>query len=122
SGTKGGQSPKSVVSVAPTERVSDVLAKMDELGLSCVPVIEEGKSVGSLRENRMLAKVLGNRELLNAPVSEVMGASFPIVDVDESASKVSRHLQKSPAILVEEYGRISGIITRHDLLDASFAD
>jgi predicted transcriptional regulator len=27
-------------------------------------------------------------------------------------------LQKSPALLVEEYGRISGIITRHDLLDA----
>jgi predicted transcriptional regulator len=44
------------------------------------------------------------------------------VDVDESASKVSRHLQKSPAILVEEYGRISGIITRHDLLDSSLAD
>jgi cystathionine beta-synthase len=122
SGTKGLQSPKSLVSVTPAERVADVLAKMDELGLSCVPVIEEGKSVGSLRENRMLAKVLANRELLNAPVSELMGASFPIVDVDDSASKVSRHLQKSPAILVEEYGRISGIITRHDLLDSALAD
>jgi predicted transcriptional regulator len=31
-------------------------------------------------------------------------------------------LQKSPAILVEEYGRISGIITRHDLLDSALAD
>jgi predicted transcriptional regulator len=70
----------------------------------------------------MLAKVLANRELLNAPVSDVMGASFPIVDVDESATGVSRHLQKSPAILVEEYGRISGIITRHDLLDSTLAE
>jgi hypothetical protein len=26
-------------------------------------------------------------------------------------------LQTSPAVLVEEYGRISGIITRHDVLD-----
>ena len=121
SGTKGQQSPKSLVTVAPAERVADVLAKMDELGLSYIPVLEEGKSVGSLRENRMLAKVLGNRELLNAPVSEVMEASFPLVDVDASSGEVPKRLQKSPAILVEEYGRISGIITRHDLLDAPLA-
>ncbi|HLL71586.1 MAG TPA: pyridoxal-phosphate dependent enzyme [Pyrinomonadaceae bacterium] len=121
SGTKGQHSPKSLVTVAPAERVADVLAKMDELGLSYIPVVEEGKSVGSLRENRMLAKVLGNRELLNAPVSDLMEASFPMVDVDASVSEVTKRLQKSPAILVEEYGRISGIITRHDLLDAPLA-
>jgi len=122
SGTKGGHSPKSLVTVAPAERVADVLAKMDELGLSYLPVIEEGKSVGSLRENRLLAKVLGKRELLEAPVSEVMEKSFPCVDVDASAIEVTRALQKNPAILVEEYGRITGIITRHDLLDASTAN
>jgi len=95
-----------------------VLAKMDELGLSYLPVLEEGKSVGALRENRILAKVLGNRELLNSPVSDLMESSFPLVDVDASVQDVTKRLQKSPAILVEEYGRISGIITRHDLLDA----
>ncbi len=119
SGTKGEQSPKQLVTVEPTARVSEVLARMDESGLSYLPVVEEGKSVGSLRENRLLAKVLGNRELLAAPVSEVMEASFPLVDVDVSVSEVTQQLQQSPAILVEEYGRISGIITRHDLLDAS---
>ena len=122
SGTKGGHSPKSLVTVTPAERVADVLAKMDELGLSYLPVIEEGRSVGSLRENRLLAKVLGKRELLEASVSEVMEKSFPCVDVDASAIEVSRELQKNPAILVEEYGRITGIITRHDLLDASTAN
>jgi len=122
SGTKGGHSPKSLVTVAPAERVADVLAKMDELGLSYLPVLEEGRSVGSLRENRLLAKVLGKRELLEASVSEVMEKSFPCVDVDASAIEVSRELQKNPAILVEEYGRITGIITRHDLLDASTAN
>jgi predicted transcriptional regulator len=118
SGTKGQGSPKSLVSVTASERVADVLARMDELGLSYMPVIEDGKAIGSLRENRILAKVLGNRELLNAPVSDLMEASFPLVDVDASAHDVTKRLQKSPAILVEEYGRISGIITRHDLLDA----
>jgi predicted transcriptional regulator len=46
-----------------------------------------------------------------------MEASFPTVDVDASSSEVARRLQTSAAVLVEEYGRIIGIITRHDVLD-----
>jgi cystathionine beta-synthase len=115
--TKSGQAPQSLVTATPQTRVSEALARMDELGLSHIPVVEEGKSVGSLRENRILVKVLANRELLERPVSEVMGASFPLVDVDASAADVTRQLQKSPAVLVEEYGRITGIITRHDMIE-----
>jgi predicted transcriptional regulator len=117
SGTKNPQAPKALVSVAPADTVGMALEKMDELGLSQIPVIEEGKCVGSLRENRVLAKVVRDRELLNTSVREVMEASFPTVDVDASSSEVTRRLQSSPAVLVEEYGRIIGIITRHDVLD-----
>ncbi|MDT7542047.1 MAG: cystathionine beta-synthase [Acidobacteriota bacterium] len=120
-GTKGAQAPRQLVFVAPETRVADALARMDELGLEHIPVVEEGKSVGSLRENRLLAKVLGKRELLESRVSEVMGASFPLLDVDASAAEVTSQLQKSPAVLVEEYGRITGIITRHDMLDAQLS-
>ena len=118
SSTKGERSPDHLVVAAPTDRVSDVLARMDEMGLTQVPVVEDGCAVGSVRENRVLAKVLKNRELLESPVSEVMEKSFPVVDVDASSAEVMRHLQSSPAVLVEEYGRITGIITRHDFLDA----
>jgi cystathionine beta-synthase len=119
-GTKKPQAPKSLVSVKPADTVGDALAQMDELGLSQIPVLEEGKCVGSLRENRVLAKVVRDRELLNAPVAEVMEKEFPTVDVDASSSEVTRRLQTSPAVLVEEYGRIVGIITRHDVLDLKF--
>ncbi|MEP6817993.1 MAG: pyridoxal-phosphate dependent enzyme [bacterium] len=117
SGTKGASAPQSLVSVAPPDKVSEALAKMNELGLTQIPVLVEGRPVGSLRENRVLSKVVRNRHLLEAPVSEVMEASFPTVDVDASAQEVTQQLQSSPAVLVEEYGRIIGIITRHDVLD-----
>ena len=117
SGTKKPQAPKSLVSATPADTVGDALAKMDELGLTQMPVLEEGRAVGSLRENRVLAKVVRNRELLNSSVGEVMEASFPTVDVDASSTEVTRRLQTSAAVLVEEYGRIVGIITRHDVLD-----
>jgi cystathionine beta-synthase len=117
--TKGAHSPKTLVSVAPDERVADALAKMNEMGLTQVPVLEDGKSVGSLRENHLLSKVFRDRDLLEAAVSEVMDASFPTVDVDDDVNQVTRKLRSNPAVLVEEYGRITGIITRHDMLDTS---
>lgn len=117
SGTKKAQAPKTLVSVTPANTVAEALEKMDEIGVTQMPVLEEGRAVGSLRENRVLAKVVRNRDLLNSPVSEVMEASFPTVDVDESSGEVAQRLQTSAAVLVEEYGRIIGIITRYDVLD-----
>ncbi len=115
--TKGARAPESLVTVTPDERVADLLTKMGELGITQIPVLEDGRSVGAVRENRILAKVLANRELLESPVSAIMEQGFPIVDVDASSAEVTRKLQESPAVLVEEYGRITGIITRHDVLD-----
>lgn len=117
SGTKGANAPQSLVSVAPSDKLNEALAQMNELAVTQIPVLEEGRPVGSLRENRVLAKVVRDHHLLDSPVSEVMEGSFPTVDVDVSAQEVMQHLQTSPAVLVEEYGRIVGIITRHDVLD-----
>ncbi|HUS11199.1 MAG TPA: pyridoxal-phosphate dependent enzyme [Pyrinomonadaceae bacterium] len=117
SGTKAVNAPQSLVSVAPQDKLAEALAKMNELGLTQIPVLEDGRPVGALRENRVLAKVVRDRHLMESAVSEVMEASFPTVDVDASAQEVMQRLQTSPAVLVEEYGRITGIITRHDVLD-----
>ena len=111
-----GTTPR-LLSVPPTATVADALAQMDKHGVTQVPVIEEGKPVGSVRENRLLAKVLGDRDLLTSPVSQLMEPSFPVVDVDAGSSEVTRLLRRNPAVLVEEFGRITGIITRHDMLD-----
>ena len=117
--TKTKGAPRELVTVTPNELVSAALAKMNELGLTQIPVLEDGKSVGSLRENHLLSKVFNERDLLEAPVSKVMDKSFPLVDVDDDVNVVSRKLRTSPAVLIEEYGRITGIITRHDLLDTT---
>ena len=60
--------------------------------------------------------------MLEEPVSKVMDKSFPTVDVDDDINQVTRKLRTSPAVLIEEYGRITGIITRHDVLDTTGND
>ena len=117
SSTKAGGERPRVLSVAPDDTVSAALAQMDKYAVTQMPVIEAGKSVGSVRENRLLAKVLGDRDLLAASVSQVMEQPFPVIDVEASAAEITRQLRRNPAVLVEEFGRITGIITRHDLLD-----
>ncbi len=98
-------------------KVAEALQLMNAHGLSQIPIIDDGNSVGSLREGRLMAKLLNNRELLQAPVSEVMDAPFPVVNETVEAERAMKYLKHSPAILVEEYGRIVGIITRHDVID-----
>jgi cystathionine beta-synthase len=117
--TKSKAAPQELVSVSPGDLVAAALTMMNEMGLTQIPVLEDGKSVGSLRENHLLSKVFNDRDLLEVPVSNVMDKSFPTVDVDDDVNVVSRKLRTSPAVLIEEYGRITGIITRHDLLDMS---
>ena len=115
--TKNSGAPKEVVYVAPDELVGDALTKMTENGVTQIPVIENNRSVGSLKESRVLTKLLENRDLLNAKVSEVMDKSFPVLDVDASFNEIKSELQKSPAVLIEDFKRITGIITRTDVLD-----
>ena len=117
SDTKSVDSPQTVISVAPDEILSDALAKMNENSVTQIPVLEENRSVGSLKESRILAKLLENRDLLNEKVSEVMDESFPVLDVDANFDEVKAHLHNSPAVLIEDFKRITGIITRADVLD-----
>jgi len=106
-----------LVSVEPDAKVGEVLNLMNNHGLSQLPVIEDGKSVGSVRESRIMSQLLDNRDLLEAPVTTIMDASFPVVGETVEVLRAKQYLKASPAVLVEEYGRIVGIITRHDVLD-----
>jgi predicted transcriptional regulator len=50
-------------------------------------------------------------------LSQVMDAPFPVVDDQQSADSVAKLLSKSnPAVLVRTNGKVTGIVTRSDLL------
>ena len=115
--TKNSGAPHALVFSTPDEIVGDALAKMNEIGVTQIPVLENNQSVGSLRESRVLTRLLENRELLEAKVGDVMDEGFPIVEMDATFNEIKAQLQKSPAVLIEDFKRITGIITRMDMLD-----
>ncbi len=115
--TKSNGAPIQLIFVAPDESVSDALARMNENGVTQIPVLEDHQSVGSLRESHILTQLLKDRDLLNSKVGDIMDKSFPIVDMDTGSNEIKSKLHKSPAVLIEDFKRITGIITRSDVLD-----
>jgi cystathionine beta-synthase len=115
--TKNSGAPTELIFATPDETISGALTKMNESGVTQIPVLEEHSSVGSLRESHILQKLLQNNELLQAKIGDVMDKGFPVVDIDTGADEIKRKLLKSPAVLVENFNRITGIITRSDVLD-----
>jgi cystathionine beta-synthase len=106
-----------LISVSPQTLIGEMLETMEEHGISQLPVIEDGQSVGSIREHHVMSQLLDDRALLLEPVTRVMDHSFPVVNETVDVSRARQYLKEAPALLIEEYGRIIGIITRYDVLD-----
>ena len=105
-----------LVSVAPAANVRQALNLLATWGLSQVPVVDGDESVGSVTEG-LMARVLEDAKLLERPVSEVMGAPFPVVDAGVPLDRLVTLLSKeTPAALVREGGRLVGIVNRYDVL------
>ena len=107
-----------VVSVVPGQTVRQALRLMQLHDVSQLPVMDGANCVGSVSDWSLSAKSLDNTKLLDATVSEVMDAPFPVVDVHQPVDAVAKLLSKSnPAVLVRSDGTVQGIVTRSDMLN-----
>jgi cystathionine beta-synthase len=106
-----------LVSVAPAAAVRQALNLMSTWGVSQIPVVEEGRSVGGLVEATLMTKALAQPALLDRPVREVMESPFPEVDATFSTDRLGGMLtRESPAALVRKDGKLIGIVSRYDVL------
>jgi cystathionine beta-synthase len=106
-----------LVSVAPAAAVRQALNLMSTWGVSQIPVVEDGRSVGGLVEGTLMTKALAQPSLLDRPVREVMESPFPEVDATFSTDRLGAMLtRESPAALVRKDGKLIGIVSRYDVL------
>lgn len=115
--TKRKTVEEDLVYAEPNETVRDALEKMHAAAVTQMPILAERQSVGSLKESNILTRLLEDKSLLDVKVSEVMDESFPVMDVDASFDEIKASLRTAPAVLIEDFKRITSIITRTDLLD-----
>ena len=120
-GVKEGSAPV-IVSVTPGQTVRQALRLMKLHDVSQLPVMDGVTCVGSVSDWSLSAKSLENPKVLDQTVSDIMDAPFPVVDSAHAVDAIVKLLSKSnPAVLVQEHGRIQGIVTRSDMLSFMMA-
>eukprot|EP01132_Coremiostelium_polycephalum_P015172 gene15172-18349_t len=108
-----------IVTIDCEKTILEAINNMNTLNISQIPVTQKGMVVGKLAEGDILKALLENPSLKSAPVSEIMSATFPFVDMNTSIDRISALINKeNSAVLVEdEQGKIE-IITQYDIINA----
>jgi cystathionine beta-synthase len=110
-----GKSPN-IVSTHPNERVRDVIATMKCLGISQLPVIEDGKLRGLVSEIDVLRHLIGGAGP-DATIASLVEVDFATVTRDSSVSHVKDVLRDARVAIVVDGDRVVGLVTRIDLID-----
>lgn len=103
-----------VMSVHPEDKVARALEIMKKYAISQVPVMKGEKVMGILYESSFLKKNFD--ELPRLRVKEVMEEPPPFVGVQTPLSVVRQMLQWYSCVLVVEKGKLTGIVTRADVI------
>ncbi|MCS7113678.1 MAG: CBS domain-containing protein [Nitrososphaerota archaeon] len=115
-----------VISVRYDETVRDAVDLMRTYDISQLPVEREGRMVGGIHEAsliRMLVFEKNPREFFEQKVFKVMEKPFPTVSPDTLLEEVMLILSRGePAVIVEEDGRMVGIITKIDVISSFLKD
>ncbi|WP_316800708.1 pyridoxal-phosphate dependent enzyme [Pedobacter frigidisoli] len=108
-----------IVTLDATKSVLEAINTIKSMNISQIPVTQQGMIVGKIAESDILSALLENPGLKSAPISEIMTATFPFVDLNTSIDKISSLINKeNSAVLVEdEAGKIE-IITQYDIINA----
>ena len=109
--------PTELLFLNPKDKVKLAVEVLNKKGFSQLPVLDNGESIGSIRESKLTWRLLENPNLIDADIESVMEPGFPTLDERTELSSVKKYLSDSPAVLVTEYGRIKDIITRYDILE-----
>ena len=108
-----------IVTLDAQKSVLEAINTIKSMNISQIPVTQQGMIVGKIAESDILSALLENPGLKSAPISEIMTATFPFVDLNTSIDKISSLINReNSAVLVEdETGKIE-IITQYDIINA----
>ncbi len=99
-------------------KVKDAMQLMNQKGYSQIPVLDEYlKPVGCVRDNKLMKKVVEDGGVMDSDVANIMETCFPVLDAKTGVAEVKDALKEHSAILVTDFGRVTDIITRYDLID-----
>ncbi|HIK03053.1 TPA: CBS domain-containing protein [archaeon] len=106
---------KPFISVSGDEKIEKAVGTMRKNGISQLPVMQKGVVIGLLSESNLVERI-GERNLGDRKVSDVMAEAPPIIPEGTPVGTVSELLKHNPIVLVSGGSKITGLISKTDLL------
>lgn len=103
------------ITVGTRDTVSSAISTMQNSNFSQLPVLRGTHLVGIITERDIIRNLQHNLNELSVQ-SVINSGSAPIVAEDALLESILSLFQEYQAVLIHELGRISGIITRSDVL------
>ena len=105
---------KKIISLKPGDTVKEAVSKMRKHEISQLPVIEGSGVVGIVSEALLLDAALNDKSADG--VGDLMNDAPPMVSEDATITVVSNLLRYFPVVLVSVRGKLTGLITKADVL------
>ena len=106
---------RAVVTVDASATLHVAAQRMEGGAFSQLPVVGEGRVVGSLSEGALL-RALGRPRAQRTRVREILEPAYPLVDEGFPAELLPAVFAHYPAVLVTRRGDLKGIVTKADLI------
>ena len=106
---------KQVIFIKADDKIESAIAAMKKNSISQIPVLRRGIVIGVFSDTSLLDH-LGEPDLADRKVSEMMGDAPPMIPASTPVRTVSELLKHNSVVLVSEKARISGIISKTDLM------
>ncbi|MBK7944429.1 MAG: pyridoxal-phosphate dependent enzyme [Flavobacteriales bacterium] len=105
-----------LVSVEAEEPVLNAIDRMRKHNIDQLPVMENGKPVGTITDARLFDAILEDAEVRTQKVRVVMGPALPVIEPEAQLEDIAKRLGNgSPAVLVKMKEGF-GIITKQDII------
>ncbi|HEX4592128.1 MAG TPA: pyridoxal-phosphate dependent enzyme, partial [Gemmataceae bacterium] len=112
--TRGG---RDLVTVPPSATVAAAIELMQARGISQLPVLDDGKPVGSVQEVTLARVLHDHQDPARVPVGDIMARPLPTVDVRTHLDEAYRLLLSGhTGVLAVQDGKVVDIVTRIDLI------
>jgi cystathionine beta-synthase len=113
-GTRG---PRQLVTIPPTASAAEAIELLQSAGISQLPVLEDGKPVGSIQEVTLTRLLHDDRDPAQVNVGEIMARPLPQLETTVHIDEAYRLLLAgNTGVLAVDNGQVVDIITRIDLV------
>jgi cystathionine beta-synthase len=106
-----------IVSARPTDKVRDVVATLKSLGISQLPVLDQGKLKGLVAEVDLLRHLVTGAGTLDSSIAGLIESDYATVSPETKIELVQQVLSDAKMAIVTENESVVGIITKIDLID-----